>query len=170
MLLFQSFSQLTPKLKFLLKVLGMISIITAILLLIILPVYFTVIRQNSQCKWTNFYNNRWIFLDFLASFTNITVSVCSNSTCIGRETPYRTTIITVLYPFDGNYNDLTGYATGTPYGSPIFSSNYPGYISQAVYLPSGSQQYIQIPYVNLSQRSFTAVSYTHLTLPTTPYV
>ncbi|CAF1146911.1 unnamed protein product [Adineta ricciae] len=141
------YNQLTPKQKFLLKVIGIISIITAILILIILPVYFTVIRQSSE-----------------SSFTNITVSVCSNSTCIGQETPYRTTIITVLYPFDGNYNDLTGYATGTPYGSPIFSTNYPGYLSQAVYLPAGSQQYIQIPYVNLSQRSFTVQTWVYPTV------
>lgn len=59
----------------------------------------------------------------------------------------------VLYPFDGNYNDVTGYATGTPTGSMSFGN--PGYVSQAVTFPSPTYQYIQIPEVNLSKRSFT---------------
>lgn len=64
-------------------------------------------------------------------------------------------MITALYPFDGNANDLSGYATGTPYGvvTPTYpTTNYVG--SNTLTLVMTSLQYIQIPYVNLAQ-SFT---------------
>ena len=96
-----------------------------------------------------------MFLIFiLASFTNITVSACSTSTCIGQETPYRTTV-TALYPFDGNSNDLTGYATGTAYGTTLPSYTDRAYVIRAISLTSSSQQYVQIPNIDLSQKSFT---------------
>ncbi|CAF4273161.1 unnamed protein product, partial [Rotaria sordida] len=111
----------------------------AALVTIIPSVYVYVIsRTNSQ-----------------SSFTNITQSICSNTTCIGQETSYRSSMVTVLYPFDGNSNDLTGYATGLPLGSstPGYTTNsYVG--SQALSL-SSSSQYILIPNVDLAQRSFT---------------
>ncbi|UJR21688.1 hypothetical protein I4U23_024765 [Adineta vaga] len=132
------YNHLTTKQKLLLKLMGMALIASAIVLLVVLPIYFTVIRRKSE-----------------SSFTNITVSVCSSSTCIGKETPYRTTMVNALYPFDGNYNDITGYATGIPYGLAISSVAYTGYMSQAVYLTLSTPQYIQIPYINLSKRSFT---------------
>ncbi|CAF0971128.1 unnamed protein product [Rotaria sordida] len=113
--------------------------LNAALVTIIPPVYVYVIsRTNSQ-----------------SSFTNITQSICSNTTCIGQETSYRSSMVTVLYPFDGNSNDLTGYATGLPLGSstPGYTTNsYVG--SQALSL-SSSSQYILIPNVDLAQRSFT---------------
>ncbi|CAF0861427.1 unnamed protein product [Rotaria sordida] len=113
--------------------------LNAVLVTIIPPVYVYVIsRTNSQ-----------------SSFTNITQSVCSNTTCIGQETSYRSSMVPVLYPFDGNSNDLTGYATGLPLGSstPGYTTNsYVG--SQALSL-SSSSQYILIPNVDLAQRSFT---------------
>ncbi|CAF3767224.1 unnamed protein product [Rotaria sp. Silwood1] len=91
-----------------------------------------------------------------SSFTNITASSCSSSTCIGKETPYRTSIVTALYPFDGNTNDQSGYYTGTAFGtsSPSFSSQ--AYVGQSINLnPSAQQQYIQISNLNLSKQSFT---------------
>ncbi len=94
------------------------------------------------------------FLNFLsASFTNITVSACSASTCIGKETPYRSSIVTALYPFDGNVNDQSGYATGTAFGG--FAYTPQGYVSQACVLTAASSQYILIPNVNLAKQSFT---------------
>ena len=99
----------------------------------------------------------------LASFTNITVSACSSSTCIGTETPYRTSIVTVLYPFDGNTNDLSGYATGVALGSstPSFSSE--GYVNEAIRLIASSQQYVQIPSIDLTNRSFTIQAWLYTT-------
>jgi hypothetical protein len=64
-------------------------------------------------------------------------------------------MVTILYPFDGNANDLNGDATGVLLGSTIpgfGGGNYVG--SFALSLSSISSQYVQIPYVNLSQ-SFT---------------
>lgn len=91
----------------------------------------------------------------LASFTNTTASVCSTSTCIGKETPYRTSIITTLYTFDGNYNDQTGFATGIPYGISTPSVSSAGYVSQSITLTSTSYQYVQIPNINFAKQSFT---------------
>ncbi|CAF1552607.1 unnamed protein product [Adineta steineri] len=131
-------SRLTPKQKLLLKIIIPAIIISSIVLIIILPVYFYVINPHLE-----------------SSFANITVSACSKTTCIGKETPYHTSITTALYPFDGNYNDIIGYNTGIPTNSPTFSVSYPGYVSQAVYFTSGSQQFIQIPNINLTKQSFT---------------
>lgn len=114
-----------------------------------------LIRNVSEdCQWTRIILVKKSFT--LASFTNITVSGCYATTCIGQETPYRTSTITVIYPFDANTNDVSGYATGTAFGlSPpgYTGSCYIGY--QALVLTSSYQQYILIPYVNLSRRSFT---------------
>ena len=98
----------------------------------------------------HFYHNFVIFT--LASFTNITVSACSLTTCIGKETPYRSSIVTVLYPFDGNMNDQSGYNTGTSFSSLGFLPQ--AYSGQALWFTSGLQ-YVQIPNVNLAQQSFT---------------
>ena len=62
----------------------------------------------------------------------------------------------MIYPFDANTNDVSGYATGTAFG--LSPPGYTGYCYvgyQALTLASSYQQYISIPYVNLSQRSFT---------------
>jgi hypothetical protein len=84
----------------------------------------------------------------------MTVSACSVSTCIGKETPYRSSIVTALYPFDGNTNDLGGYATGTAFGGITYTPQ--GYVSQSTStLIPASMQYIQIPNINFAQQSFT---------------
>lgn len=62
---------------------------------------------------------------------------------------------TIIYPFDGNANDISGYATGNLFGNPIptyIASCYVG--SFALNLLPSAAQYVQIPYVNLAQ-SFT---------------
>jgi hypothetical protein len=93
----------------------------------------------------------------IGSFTNLTASVCESITCIGAETPYQAPTSNLLYSFDGNFNDLSGYATGVGLGTstPGFSTNcYVG--SQSVQLNwPAQQQYVQIPFVNLAQKSFT---------------
>ena len=85
----------------------------------------------------------------------MTASSCVLTTCIGKETPYRTSMVTVLYPFDGNMNDMSGYASGTAFGSTVASTTGFAYIGQALGLGSASQQFVQIPYVNFAQQSFT---------------
>ncbi|CAF1341398.1 unnamed protein product [Rotaria magnacalcarata] len=57
-----------------------------------------------------------------SSFTNMTASICSTTICIGKETLYHSSIVTLLHPFDGIANDLTGYGTGT-----LLGSSAPGY-------------------------------------------
>jgi hypothetical protein len=67
-------------------------------------------------------------------------------------------MITVLYPFDGNANDISGYGTGTLYGStaPGFTSNsIMGSRAIVMNSPTFQTQYVQIPYINLAQQSFT---------------
>jgi hypothetical protein len=92
----------------------------------------------------------------MSSFTNITVSVCSSSTCIGKETPYRASGITVLYAFDGNTNDLSGYASGTPSGTnPPTGFLNQGYVRQTLNFNANLSQYVTIPSVNLTKQSFT---------------
>lgn len=67
-------------------------------------------------------------------------------------------MVTALYPFDGNAIDIGGYATGT-----LFGSTAPGFTvnsnigSRAIVLnaPTFQTQFVQIPYVNLAQQSFT---------------
>ena len=65
-------------------------------------------------------------------------------------------MISVLYPFDGNVNDMTSSASGSLFGTPL-----PGYVSNAyvgtyaLNLNSALNQYVQIPYINLGQQSFT---------------
>jgi len=91
----------------------------------------------------------------LASSTNTTVSSCSSSTCIGKETSYRSSIVTALYPFDGNTNDQSGYYTGTAFGTSAPSYTVGAYISQTIALNPNLQQYVLIPNINLSKQSFT---------------
>lgn len=106
------------------------------------------------------------FLIFiLASFTNFTASTCSSSTCIGKETAYRTSIITALYAFDGNANDQSGFATGILNGGA--SATGPGYVSQGLTLTAASAQYVQIPYLNFAKQSFTIQTWIYPTTPAT---
>lgn len=92
---------------------------------------------------------------FKASIANQTISFCSSTTCIGNETPYRTSTITALYPFDENSNDLFSYNTGIAFGS--IGPNYgvsTNYIRSSIELKPNRFQYVQIPYINFRQ-SFT---------------
>ena len=99
--------------------------------------------------------NRLFFLVNIASFTNITASICSTTTCIGKETPYFTSISSIIYPFDGNVNDISGYATGIAFNFLATSYTTSSYVgSFALNLSPASSQYVQIPYINLAQ-SFT---------------
>ena len=65
-------------------------------------------------------------------------------------------MVTVLYPFDYNTNDLTGYATGVAFGNTALGYTAGYYVGNGALVLSGpsSNQYVQIPYVNLRQ-SFT---------------
>ncbi|CAF4556760.1 unnamed protein product [Rotaria sp. Silwood1] len=134
------FNLLTFKQKILYGLITAIIIISILAIIIIPSIYVFVIRRiRSE-----------------SSSTNITVSSCSTSTCIGQETPYRTSIVTALYPFDGNTNDQSGYYTGVAFGTSVPSFPSAGaYIGQAIYLNPASQQYVQIPNINLSKQSFT---------------
>ncbi|CAF1305028.1 unnamed protein product [Rotaria sordida] len=106
---------------------------------IIPPIYVFVIRRTHS----------------ESSSTNTTVSSCSSSTCIGQETSYRSSIVTALYPFDGNTNDQSGYYTGTAFGTSAPSYTVGAYISQTIALNPNLQQYVLIPNINLSKQSFT---------------
>lgn len=88
--------------------------------------------------------------------TNLTASVCSSRTCIGSETPYRTSSVTALFPFDGNYNDLSGMYSGVGYGSssPTFGSGT-NYIRLSMEMYLSNNQYLSVPDMNIRQRSFT---------------
>ena len=105
------------------------------------PVFILVLRQHTIS---------------LVSKTNLSTSVCSTSTCIGSESPYRWSITTILFPFDGNYNDQSGFYSGYAYGTsaPSYSSGT-SYVRQAIELYVPSNQYIAIPDVSLRQQSFT---------------
>ena len=63
---------------------------------------------------------------------------------------------TLLYEFDGNLHDSTGYASGIAQGVPP-SATFTGQsiIGQGYYFTSFYFQYMSIPYVNLSRQSFT---------------
>ncbi|CAF1165985.1 unnamed protein product [Rotaria sordida] len=101
------------------------------------------------------YYSLYIKPNIVPTSSNTTVSSCSSSTCIGQETAYRSSIVTALYPFDGNTNDQSGYYTGTGFGTSIPSYSTVAYISQSIVLSPNSQRYVQIPNINLSKESFT---------------
>ncbi len=96
-------------------------------------------------------------IHFLASsFTAIQLSTCSRSTCIGQETPFLTSMTTLFYGMDGNLYDSTGLASGTAMGLPPSTAfTYQSMSGQAYSLSRLYSQYVSIPYVNLSQQSFT---------------
>ncbi len=107
--------------------------------------------ESSEKKY-EFFN---VYFNYVvASFTNITTSACSETTCIGQETPYRSSIVTTFFPFNGNTNDQTGYVTGTVFGGTVLSYTA-GYLSQALNLLLIPLQYVQILNLNLAQQSFT---------------
>ncbi|CAF2062099.1 unnamed protein product [Rotaria magnacalcarata] len=131
------YTRLTYKQKIFFTVICAVLITSVLVVTIIPPVYmFVILKISSQ-----------------SSFTNHTVSSCSSSTCIGQETPYRSSQVTALYTFDGNTNDQSGYLSGTASGSPSFV--YSSYVGQAIFLTSSSQQYVQIPNINFFEKSFT---------------
>ena len=92
---------------------------------------------------------------YLASFTNFTAAVCSVSTCIGRETPFRSSFTTLLYMLDGNTNDAAGSAAGTLFGVTNPSFTTAGYEGQCLNLAGTSLQYMVIPPASLGQQNFT---------------
>ncbi|CAF1020142.1 unnamed protein product [Rotaria sp. Silwood1] len=125
------------------KMIGRVSFIVVVLVIcsatiILPPIFLHVLRQNSSFV------------------TNLFVSACLSETCIGKETQYRTSIITALYPFDGNTNDLSGHFLGVAYGLPIPGyATATNYIRQSIDLDPTNQQYIRISHINLNQQSFT---------------
>lgn len=86
----------------------------------------------------------------------MTASICSTTTCIGKESSFRSSSITSLYPFDGAANDWIGYGTGILLGSSTPSFTASSYVGiQAISLNPTFFQYIQISSINLAQKSFT---------------
>ncbi|CAF4546813.1 unnamed protein product [Rotaria socialis] len=103
-------SNLTQKQILYLKLTAIFLLIAAVgVLVIFIPIYVLVIRKIIS----------------VSSFTNMTASVCSTTTCIGKETPYHSSMVTALYTFDGNPIDWTGSGTGILFGSVL-----PGYTNQ----------------------------------------
>lgn len=100
----------------------------------------------------------------LASFTNTTTSICSTTTCIGKETPYHTTMATAEYQFEGNYIDSITNTAGIAFNGPNFISNNPYGGTQTITLSAASSQYIQISNVNLSGKSFTIEAWLYITI------
>ncbi|CAF1102680.1 unnamed protein product [Rotaria sordida] len=133
------FNLLTFKQKILFGLIVATIIISILAVAIIPPIYVFVIRRTHS----------------ESSSTNTTVSSCSSSTCIGQETSYRSSIVTALYPFDGNTNDQSSYYTGTAFGTSTPSYSTVAYVSQSIILSPTSQQYVLIPNINLSKQSFT---------------
>ena len=161
---------LTPRQILTLKIVVVSVVALLAVAAIVLPLVLTfgVNHSRTECRCVvererEMINDCWC----LASFTNLSASSCASTTCIGDETPFQTSMVTVLYPFDGNMNALNGYATGTAFGSPVASINANAYIGQSVFLASASQQYVQIPYVNLAQQSFTLQLWINPTITST---
>lgn len=91
------------------------------------------------------------------------MSACSSSTCIGLETPFRSSIVTALYTLDGNTEDLSLLYGGTAMGSPPPTSYTSGVIvNQGLNLNAASYQYILLPYMNFSKQSFTLQMWLYL--------
>ncbi len=97
----------------------------------------------------------YLLINLATTTATTTPSPCASTTCIGQETPYRTSAATVIYPFNGNANDTTGRYAGTPNNAPPYVlQSYIG--SSALLLNNpGPTQCIGIPYVDLSRQSFT---------------
>ena len=94
-------------------------------------------------------------LCIIAVSSSSSISECSATTCIGKETTRSTTNI-IVYPFDQNYNDLSGLRGGIGFGSTAPGYDY-AYIGLACLrlTTAASLQYIQIPEIDFSQKSFT---------------
>jgi hypothetical protein len=79
------------------------------------------------------------------------------------ETPYHTSMATVIYQFNGNANDSTGHFAGTPNAAPSYvPQSYTGSAALLLNGP-GSYQCIGIPYVDLSRKSFTIETWLYVT-------
>ena len=142
-----------------------LGLITIVLVAVLVPVLIlTKSNPKIECEHSLSKHVRTLYPSLAsASFTNTTASVCA-ATCIGQETPYHTSTVTALYPFDGSANDLSGFATGVLIG--ITTPSYSGgcYIgSQSLSFNSVTQQqYVQIPSVALAQTSFTIQTWLYL--------
>ena len=88
------------------------------------------------------------------SFASTSASICATTTCIGQETPYRSSIATTLFTFDGNPYDQTGYVLAVMMNSATISYTQ-SYLTQGLYLNLAPPQYLQALNINLSQKSFT---------------
>ena len=65
-------------------------------------------------------------------------------------------MITALYPFDQNINDLNGYNIGIFYGASVLSfSTTLSYVRQSINIDASLNQYIRISNINFRQQSFT---------------
>lgn len=156
-----SSSRTTRKQKFLLLA-AFLAIVVISCVSILTPVLILRQKTNSECK-VYLFEERRLFILLLSllmilasSSANISVSMCSRSTCIGQETPYRSSMTTRLYTFDGNLYDSTATVAGTSLGvPPSISFTLVGMASLAYYMSLFNFQYVSIPYVNLSQQSFT---------------
>ncbi|CAF3676415.1 unnamed protein product [Rotaria sp. Silwood1] len=82
-------------------------------------------------------------------------NTCSSTTCIDSISSTSSENIR-LYKFDGNTYDTSLKANGNPIGTnsmPVY--HYGGYAGTAIALNSYDQQYVNIPYINISHQSFT---------------
>lgn len=91
------------------------------------------------------------------SLTNITSSTCASTTCIRQPQQQTGLVTTIIYPFDGGFDALGEFGQSLGFGSstPGFTGTY--YVGNQSLSLSGppQQQYVQIPFVNLAQKSFT---------------
>ena len=78
-------------------------------------------------------------------------------------------MLTVLYPFNGNPNSLGSSASGILFGTSLPGYNGGSYIgTQAIQFNTGYQQYVQIPYLSLTQKSFTIEMWMYPSTVTVP--
>ena len=95
-----------------------------------------------------------VLLFILLALSQDSTVACPVSTCIGQETPYRSSIVTALFPFNGNDDDQTGYISAIMM-SPTVTSYAQSYLTNGLLLSLASQQYLQTSYINLARKSFT---------------
>ncbi len=128
-----------------------------------LSISLSLVQINLKvCESSKKYQFFYVCFNYVvASFANMTASACSSTTCIGQETPYRSSITTTLFTFNGNTNDQSGYVSGVVFGgvSPGYAG---GYVAQALYLLLSPLQYVQVLNLNLAQQSFTIESWIYV--------
>lgn len=155
-------SGLTSTQQLILKVTAISFVLLAVITAIIVPIGISFGRPqvNSECSLFSLFRTEHgcivqIYLISATATVNRSVSSCPGSTCIGNETPYRSSVTTLLYPFDGNMNDLIGNNIGVPLGNTLPAANVQGYVNQGLILSLSAQQYVLLPPVNFARQSFT---------------